>query len=85
MEVMISVNFVLSSKNKDELRNLYNYLNQKVRTAINTLNGSTLGDYLLFTSHQLDWMSSALIPAEAIENKQEHFVANKVSGIKLLV
>ena len=54
MEVMISVNFVLSSKNKDELRNLCNYLNQKVRTAINTLNGSTLGDYLLFTSHQLD-------------------------------
>ena len=51
---MISVNFVLSSKNKDELRNLYNYLNQKVRTAINTLNGSTLGDYLLSTSHQLD-------------------------------
>ena len=72
------------SKNKDQLRDVYNYLNQKVITAINTLDGSTLGDNLI-TSHQVDYMSSALIPAEAVENKQEHFVANKVGSIKLLV
>ena len=53
-------------------------------TAISTLDGSTLGNNLI-TSHQVDYMSSALIPAEAVENKQEHFVANKVGSIKLLV
>ena len=29
-------------------------------------------------------MSSALIPEEAYENNQEHFVANKVDSITLL-
>ena len=41
---------------------------------INTVGGSTFGDNLI-TSHQVDYMSSALIPAEAVENDQEHFVA----------
>ena len=36
-------------------------------------------------SHQVDYMSSALIPAEAVENKQEYLVANKVGSIMLLV
>ena len=57
---MQNVNFALSSNNKDQLRDLYNYLNQKVITAINTLDGSTLGDNLI-TSHQVHYMSSALI------------------------
>ena len=39
--------------------------------AINTANGFTLGDNLI-TSHQVDYMSSVLIPAEAVENDQEH-------------
>ena len=43
--------------------------------AINTLDGSTLGDNLI-SSHQVDYMSSALIPAEAVENNQEHLVEN---------
>ena len=34
---------------------------------------------------QVDYMSSALIPAEAIENNQEHVVVNKVGSITLLV
>ena len=38
-------------------------------TAINTLDGSTLGDNLI-TSYRVDNMSSALIPAEAVENDQ---------------
>ena len=47
--------------------------------------GSTLGDNLI-TSHQVDYMSSALISAsEAVENNQEHLVANKVGSITLLV
>ena len=37
MDVMPNVNFALSSQNKDQLKDLYNYLNQKVITAINTL------------------------------------------------
>ena len=53
--------------------------------AINTLDGSTLGNNLI-TSHQVDYMSSALIPAaEAVENNQEHLVANMLGSITLLV
>ena len=35
--------------------------------AINTVDGSTLGDNLI-TSHRVDYMSSALISAEPVEN-----------------
>ena len=52
--------------------------------AINILDGSTLGDNLI-TSNQVDYLSSALIQAEAVENNQEHFVVNKVDSITLLV
>ena len=37
------MNFAFSSSNKDQLRDLYNYLNQKVVTVIDTLDGSKLG------------------------------------------
>ena len=37
---------------------------------------SMLGDNLI-TSHQADYMLSALIPAEAVEDDQEHLVAVK--------
>ena len=47
--IMPNVNFVLCSNNKDELRDLYDYLNQKVITAIN--NG-------ISSNHQTDYMSS---------------------------
>ena len=80
---MPNVNFALSTNNRDQLRDLYNYLNQKVISAINTLDGSTLGANLI-PSHQVDYMFSALIPAEAVENKQEHLVANKAGSIILL-
>ena len=46
------MNFAFSSNNKDQLRDLYNYLNQKVVTVIDTLDGSKLGDNLI-TSHQV--------------------------------
>ena len=36
-EVMTNVSFALSSNNKDQLRDLHNYLNQKVITTINYL------------------------------------------------
>ena len=36
-----------------------------------------LGDNLIM-SHQVDYMSSALILAEAAENNQEHLVAMKL-------
>ena len=54
--------------------------------AIDTVDGSTLGDNLI-TSHQVDCMSSALIPAEAVENDQEHitFCSNKVGSTTPLV
>ena len=64
---MLKMNFAFSSNNMDQLRDLYNYLNQKVVTVIDTLDGSTLGDNLI-TSHQVDYVSSVLIPAEAVEN-----------------
>ena len=53
-------------------------------TTINNLDGSTLGDNLI-TNHRVDYMSSALIPAEAVEDNQEHLLANKVGSIRLLV
>ena len=53
-------------------------------TAINTLDGSKLGDNLI-TSHELDCMSSGLISVEAVENNQEHLVENKVGSIVSLV
>ena len=56
MEVMPNVNYALPSKNKDQPRDFYNYLNQKVITTINTLDVSTMGDNLI-TSHQVDYMS----------------------------
>ena len=69
-----------SSKNKDWPR----VVNQKVITAINNLDGFTLGDNLI-TSHQVDYISSALVQAEAVENNQEYLLANKVGSITLLV
>ena len=68
---MLSKNFTLSSINKDQLKDLQNYLNQKMIAAIDTVDGSTLGDNLI-TSHQVDYMSSVLIPVEAVENDQGH-------------
>ena len=37
----------LSINNKDQLRDLYNYLNQREITAISNLDGCTLGDNLV--------------------------------------
>ena len=42
-------------------------------TAINTFHGSTLGDNFIL-SHHVNYMSSALIPAEAVENDREQLV-----------
>ena len=64
---MPSENFALSSIKKDQPKDLQNYLNQKMIDAINTVDGSTLGDNLI-TSHRVDYMSSALISAEPVEN-----------------
>ena len=53
-------------------------LSQKVITAINILDSSTLGDNLI-TSLQVDYMSSVLIPAKAVENNQEYHVISLVT------
>ena len=66
---MSNVNFALSSNSKDELGDL----NKKLITAINTLDGSTLGDDLI-TSYQVDNTSTALIPPEAVENNQDYLI-----------
>ena len=54
--------------------------------ATDTVHSSTLRDNLV-TSHQVDYISSALIPAEAVENDQEHIIScsNKISSITPLV
>ena len=59
---------------EDQLRDLCNYLNQNITTTINTLDSSTSGDNLI-SSHQVDYVSSVLIPAEAVEKNQEYFLA----------
>ena len=45
-----------------------------------------LGDNLIMSHPQVGYMSSPLIPAEAVENKnsQEHLVPNKAGSITLL-
>ena len=75
-------NFTLSSINKDQLDDLQNYLNQKMIAAINIADDSTLGDNLI-TSLQVDYMSSVLILAAAVENDQENITSssNKVGTI----
>ena len=74
--------FTLSSINKDQLEDLQNYLNQKMIAAINIADDSTLGDNLI-TSLQVDYMSSVLILAAAVENDQENITSssNKVGTI----
>ena len=62
MDVIPNVNYALPSKNKDQLRDLYNCLNQKVITAINNFRWFYVGSNLI-RSHQEDYMSSALIPS----------------------
>ena len=54
--------------------------------AINTVLGSALGDHLIM-SHQVDYMPSAIISAEAVENDQEHITicSNKVGSATPLV
>ena len=70
---MSNVNFVLFINKKDQHRDLYNYLNQRVIAVINNLDSSTLGDNLL-SSQQ------AIIPGEAVENDQESVTcSNKVA------
>ena len=83
MYVIPNVNFALSSNKKDQLRDLYDYLYPIVITAINTLDGSTLGDNLIM-SHKLDYMSPTLIPVKAVENNQELLVLRKVGSTTLL-
>ena len=52
---------------------------------INIADGYTLGDNLI-TSHQVDYMSSMPIPAEAVENEQEQITSSssKIGSIMLL-
>ena len=83
INTMLKVNFKLSGNNKDQLRDYYNYLNQKVITTSNTLDGLMWDNVIM--SHQVDYLSSVLISAEAVENNQEHLVAKKVGSIRSLV
>ena len=55
-------------------------------STINTADDSALGDNLI-TSHQIDYMSLVLIPAEAVENDQVHITSssNKVGSITPLL
>ena len=55
-----NVNLALSKNNKDQVIDSNNYFNQKVITAINALDGSTLGN--LVTSHQNDQDYLVAIP-----------------------
>ena len=59
-------------------------LKSKMITTIRTLDDSMLGDNLIM-SQQVDYMSTPLILDEAVENNQEHLVANKVGSIMPLV
>ena len=72
---MLNVNFALSSNNKDHLRELYNDFEELI-TVIDAGDGSALA-YNIRTSCQVDYLSSAFIPAGAVKNYQEHLVATR--------
>ena len=50
---------------------IYYGLNKKLITSINFLDDFTLADNLI-KNHKEDYLSSALTPAEAVDNDQEH-------------
>ena len=54
--------------------------NQKLIAAFDTLDSSTLADKLI-KNHKVDYLFSKLIPAEAVDNDQEHLVARRYSII----
>ena len=62
-ETILSLNFALSSNNKNQLRDLCIFLNQEVMTVINTFDGFTLGDNLI-TNQNLVYV---LMPAELLK------------------
>ena len=71
MGIMPNMNFVHSdSNNKDQLKGLHNYLNQKIITASNTYDSSRLGNNLITYEppSRLLYMSPSVIPAEAVKN-----------------
>ena len=71
MDIMPNMNFVHSdSNNKDQLKGLHNYLNQKIITASNTYDSSRLGNNLITYEppSRLLYMSPSVIPAEAVKN-----------------
>ena len=71
MDIMPNMNFVHSdSNNKDQLKGLHNYLNQKIITASNTYDSSRLGNNLITYEppSRLLYMSPSVIPAEAVRN-----------------
>ena len=72
---MLSENLTFSSINKDQLKDLQNYLNQNVIAAIDTVDDSTQEDNLII-SQRVDRMSSVLIPAETVEDDREHITSD---------
>ena len=59
----------LSSNNKDQLKELYKDLNEKLIKAINTLDDSTFADTLIMIkNNQLCYLSTAVISPEAVGN-----------------
>ena len=60
----------------NQLRDLYNYLNHKVITAINNLDGSTLGNNLIISQQ-------VLILNEVAENEQERIAPRASCSIKV--
>ena len=80
MDVVSNANFWLSNNNKDQLKELYKDLNEKLINAINTLDASTLaGNLTMIKNHQLDYLSIAVIPPETVDNGQEHLAAIRCS------
>ena len=79
MDIMPNTNFVHSdSNNKDQLKGLHNYLNQKMITASNTYDSSRLGNNLITYEppSRLPYMSPSVIPAEAVKNNHVISLAN---------
>ena len=67
-------NFALPIINKDQLKDLQNYLNQKMIAAIDIVDGSMLGDNLI-TSHQVCPQRSFQLKLLKIIKNKLHLIA----------
>lgn len=90
MDVVWNMNFALSSNNKNKLREFYIDLIEELITATNTadyaleLNSRIKKQESQTKSHNIDQLSSAIIPSKAVDSNQEYLAAIRYNNMSLV-